>query len=304
VYSVRLAALAKIRLRLTRINYTVAGAIAALASVAIIVSFADGERSEPARCPPGLKAEGPRCCGVGQGVTGEGQCTGIAETCAADMTRDSTGSCTTIAQRIHFPGGAMQLGSPDWEGTQGAREIRVGAFDLDNIEVTIMRFRDCSKAGACPQIPDVAESGRPVRNVSPEEASHFCVFAGGHLPTSDEWLFAAAGASSRKFPWGNTGLVCRRATFGLVKGPCAKQSNAGPDFAGARPDGATAEGALDLSGNLAEWTVESDGSYRARGGSYRSELAAELVTWAEETRSTRAPHVGFRCAYAPHDGPT
>jgi formylglycine-generating enzyme required for sulfatase activity len=54
---------------------------------------------------------------------------------------------------------------------------------------------------------------------------------------------------------------------------------------------------LDLAGNVAEWTREPDGSFVARGGSYRSELAGDLKTWAVEARQARAPHVGFRCVY-------
>ena len=66
----------------------------------------------------------------------------------------------------------------------------------------------------------------------------------------------------------------------------------------ARPDGATPEGVLDLAGNVAEWTLERDGSFAAHGGSFRSALAADLKAWAVEARQTRAGHVGFRCAYA------
>jgi formylglycine-generating enzyme required for sulfatase activity len=119
---------------------------------------------------------------------------------------------------------------------------------------------------------------------------------GGRLPTGDEFVLASAGAEARRFPWGQTGLVCRRASFGLLSGPCAN-GGATPELAGARPDGASAEGAYDLAGNVAEWTVERDGSVVARGGSYRSRVASELKTWAQEHVVERAPHVGFRCAY-------
>jgi formylglycine-generating enzyme required for sulfatase activity len=201
--------------------------------------------------------------------------------------------------KVHFSAGTAHFGTTDWEGpAQSPRDVSVAAFDLDRAEVTIARFRLCSARERCPKIPDEAEPGRPVRNVSPAEAAAFCSFANGHLPTSEQWLFAAAGAAGRRYPWGNTGLVCRRATFGLAHGPCAK-GGTGPDFAGARPDGASPDGVLDLAGNVAEWTLEKDGSFAARGGSYRSEMASDLKSWAFEARQTRAPYVGFRCAYAP-----
>jgi formylglycine-generating enzyme required for sulfatase activity len=94
-----------------------------------------------------------------------------------------------------------------------------------------------------------------------------------------------------------SGLVCRRAAFGLSEGPCAY--GGGVELGGSRPDGSSPEGAFDLSGNVAEWTLEADGSYAARGGSYRSRAAAELKSWSVETRGLdRARHIGFRCAYA------
>jgi formylglycine-generating enzyme required for sulfatase activity len=288
---------ARLRLRLTRINYALAAAVAVSASIAIIVRFAEAERRAPARCPSGLDSQNARCCGGGQVLTANNQCSASATSCAADMARDDAGACVLPELRVHFAGGSTHLGATDWEGaTESPQDVSVAAFDLDRAEVTIARFRLCALAEKCPKIPEEAEPGRPVRNVSPAEASVFCAFAGGRLPSSDEWLFAAAGAAGRRYPWGNTGLVCRRASFGLSTGPCAR-GGSGPDFAGARPDGATPDGVLDLAGNVAEWTREKDGSFVARGGSYRSELASDLKTGAFEARQTRAPYVGFRCAY-------
>lgn len=285
------------QIRLTRVNYALAAGVAALASIAIIVRFAEGERREPARCPPGLEVQDARCCGIGQRVSANGRCTGSAAACARDMLRDDSGACRLPEARLSIPGGTSHFSAADWEGPLGTpHDFSVASFAIDRAEVSVARFRLCSQAGACPKISDDSEPGRPVQNVSAAEAVRFCAFAGGHLPTSDEWLFAAAGSAGRRYPWGNTGLVCRRASFGLVSGPCARAGN-GPDLAGARPDGRTPDGVLDLAGNVAEWTQERDGSFVARGGSYRSELAGDLKTWAVEARQGRAAHVGFRCAY-------
>lgn len=286
------------KIRFTRINYAVAAAVAALASIAISVRFAQSERRAPARCPPGLAVQDWRCCGVGQVLASNGQCSGLASACSTEMQRNDSGACVLPEARINLAGGTSQLGTPDWEGPAPAPlELDVPPFALDRSEVTVARFRLCAAAGACAKISDDSEPGRPVRNIEPDEASAFCAFAGGRLPSADEWLFAAAGSAGRRYPWGNTGLVCRRASFGLVRGPCAKDGS-GPELAGARPDGATPDGVLDLSGNVAEWTLERDGSFAARGGSYRSELAGDLKSWAVEPRQTRAPYVGFRCAYS------
>ncbi len=291
----------RFRLRFTRINYALAAAVGVFASIAIIVRFAEAERRVPARCPSGLEAQGARCCGVGQVLATNGQCTGNAADCAGGMVKDETGACLVSEGRVELGGGSVHFGATDWEGVpETARDASAKPFAIDRAEVTVDRFRACASTGKCPKIPDEAEPGRPVRNVSPSEAEAFCAFIGGRLPTSDEWLFAAAGTSARRYPWGNTGLVCRRASFGLANGPCASGAT-GPELAGARPDGATAEGIQDLAGNVAEWTREANGSYVARGGSFRSELAGELKTTAFEARQTRAPHVGFRCVYSVTD---
>jgi len=209
------------------------------------------------------------------------------------------GRCVAPPKRISYAGGSLAFAAADWQFVD-ARElgrIRVDAFSLDATEVTVARFRSCSAQGECPEPPERAEPGQPVTGVTPAEAERFCRFVGGRLPTSAEWIFAAAGPTGRRFPWGNTGLVCRRASYGLVRGPCAEGGEL-PELAGARPDGRTPEGVFDLAGNVAEWTREPDGGFRARGGSIRSTVAAELKTWAsEDPGAARASHVGFRCAY-------
>jgi len=86
---------------------------------------------------------------------------------------------------------------------------------------------------------------------------------------------------------------------------------------GSFPDGRTADGVADMSGNVAEWTADNyEDAYEAlavtdpkgpsygtfkvvRGGSYLMGMpwlrgASRLYRSA----STRAPDIGFRCAYA------
>jgi formylglycine-generating enzyme required for sulfatase activity len=154
-------------------------------------------------------------------------------------------------------------------------------------------------AHACDPPPVTGEPGEPVRSITPEQAERFCRFVGGRLPLGAEWVLAAMGREARRFAWGSTGLVCRRAAYGLTQGPCADDGT-GPDLAGSRPDGATPDGAFDLSGNVAEWTREADG-YVARGGSFRSTSAGELKSYAAERTSARVD-VGFRCAYPAKSG--
>jgi formylglycine-generating enzyme required for sulfatase activity len=255
------------------------------------------EHAGPARCPAGTRVAGPRCCGDGQAEFA-GRCTGKPLACPAGFlpVAGPDPGCEVTARRVRLPGGTLRLGPQDWQARfVETRIFRVPPFALDSTEVTVHRWRGCMEARIC-RTPARGEPGQPVTGVSAADAAEFCRFAGGRLPRGEEWLLAAGGPDARRYPWGQTGLVCRRAAFGLVRGPCGNGAS-GPDWTGLRPDGATPENILDLAGNVAEWTVEPGGGYLARGGSFRSELAAELQSWAAEPSPLPAAHVGFRCAY-------
>jgi formylglycine-generating enzyme required for sulfatase activity len=259
-----------------------------------VVRFALGQRMPPERCPPGMHIAGERCCGVGQGV-GAGACEGRAVSCSSAQGLASDGQCVARIGVVALSGGDLFIGAADWDGESGGERFprtRVGDFRLDVAEVTFERWRTCTECEARSGAP-----GLPVTNVTPAQAEAFCRRQHGRLPTSAEWVWAAAGGAARRYAWGNSGLVCRRAAFGLEHGPCANLN--GPELVGSRPDGATPEGLLDLAGNVAEWTREQSGRYVARGGSFRSTAAADLKSWAALADSRPASYIGFRCAYSP-----
>jgi len=272
------------------------GVAATAGAVVAVVRLAERERTPPARCGAGFVTQAARCCAPGQTLS-SGRCLGAPRSCPDGMRVSASESgCFSEPRRVAFRGGRVSLGAEDWEaeGVVAPRNALVGAFSLDSTEVTLERWDHCARAGGCRALEE-QEPGVPVRGVDPKEAEAFCRFEGGRLPTSDEWLFAAMGPEGRRFPWGSTGLVCRRAAFGLVDGPCAHEGS-GPELAGSRLDGATPEGVLDLAGNVAEWTAEGSG-HVARGGSYRSRTALELKSWSFEVAAPKARTVGFRCAY-------
>jgi formylglycine-generating enzyme required for sulfatase activity len=258
-----------------------------------VARFALGQRLPPERCPPGMLVSGERCCGIGQSAASSG-CAGRASSCSAAQELSSDGQCVARVGVVAIAGGELFIGAADWDGASSAERFprtRVANFRLDVAEVTIERWSACSTCEA-----RVGAPGLPVSNVAPEQAEAFCRSQHGRLPTSAEWVWAAAGSAARRYAWGNSGLVCRRAAFGLEHGPCAELK--GPELVGSRPDGASPEGVLDLAGNVAEWAREAGGAYVARGGSYRSVAAADLKSWAVLADSSEAPYIGFRCAYS------
>lgn len=228
------------------------------------------------------------------------------KSCPAPL-RITAKGCAALAAPIVILGGQLRVGAGDWEaeGRIEPYETTVAAFAIDSIEITEEAYGACVTAGHCAShgIADPfydEEPGRPQAGIDRSDAERFCAFRGGRLPTADEWTFAAAGARGRRYPWGDTGAVCRRGSWGLARGPCAFGHD-GPELAGAHPQGATPEGVYDLAGNVAEWVAGSpdDVFGVVRGGSFAAELATDLRTWrtVRVPVQTRSPEIGARCAY-------
>lgn len=279
----------------------VAVALAAVALIAAVVVFASSRAEPPARCAAGMIALGPRCCGAGQHLDGD-RCAGAPRTCATGM-RVTAAGCIRVTFPVPIAGGVLHVGPGDWEaqGVVTPYETAIAPFAIDAVEVTEQRWTSCVIGGACAALPLSGEPGRAVNNVNVAEAGAFCRWAQGSLPTRDQLTYAAAGRAGRRYAWGDTGAVCRRATWGLVDGPCG-QGARGPELAGSHPDGASPEGVLDLAGNVAEWTLPASLAAReteVRGGSFADSAAGSLRTWQRRVVpiETRSPEIGLRCVY-------
>jgi len=107
---------------------------------------------------------------------------------------------------------------------------------------------------------------KPVTWVSLEDARAYAAWAGKRLPHEWEWQYAAQGAGSRLYPWGNQ--WDERA----VPQPYKGRGLPGPASVDAHPSGASPFGVMDMTGNVWQWTDEfTDLHTRAailRGGSY------------------------------------
>jgi formylglycine-generating enzyme len=270
------------------------GGIAALGAV---VTFAVHRRSGPRHCGSGWVNAGARCCAPGQSMA-NGHCVGTPNQCPPGFhpsTSEAAG-CVFDARRVRVGPTALKVGPNDWQSEQVPRVDRqVGALLVDATEVDGERWRACAAAHRCAP-RSIVEPGQPITQVTPDQARSFCAAAGGRLPTLEERTAVAAGNESRRYPWGQTGLVCRRAVFGVTSGPCADKGT-GPDVVGSHPDGQSPEGVLDLSGNVAELAVDDQQRTWACGGSFRSKTALELKSWTCSLFMGPSDDVGFRCVY-------
>lgn len=270
---------------------------AGLALLGAVVALAWRRAEPPARCAAGMIALGSRCCGEGQRLDGD-RCAGAPSRCAPGLAVRSDG-CVGLPRIVRLEGGVLHIGPGDWEaqGVVTPYEATIASFGLDALEVTEERWARCAEERGCPALPRSGEPGRAMAGMTQAEAAGFCRWAGGVLPTSDQLAFAAAGQGGRRYAWGDTGAVCRRAAWGLAAGPCGWGAR-GPEIAGAHPDGASPEGARDLAGNVAEWATGREGA-EARGGSYADGAASALRSWQRRVvpPEARAADVGLRCAY-------
>jgi formylglycine-generating enzyme required for sulfatase activity len=255
--------------------------VVVVVAMVVAASIAARRRSNDAQCGEGFVASGARCMAP-------------ADACPAPLVRVGD-TCDAPDVRVRVPATKLTIGPSDWEaeGRVPARTIETSAFYIDAFEATIAKL--------VPPSPDGARAASMVRR---DDAAAYCASRGGRLPTDDEWLAAASSGapngSASRYPWGDTGAVCRRAAWGLARGPCSERGD-GADTVGAHPTGDTALGVHDMAGNVAEWVVDPsrpDVGF-ARGGSWATDLATELRTWSrlELPPHAKDPRVGVRCAY-------
>lgn len=186
------------------------------------------------------------------------------------------------------------------QGIQPGRYPLIG-LDDDQVRIEVRNGRFTA-----------AESyeNHPVAETTWRGARNYCAWRGARLPTEAEWEAAARGVEGRLYPWGDQAPKPSLVYAGYPSGVTAP--------VGSRPDGATAEGVLDMAGSLAEWTSSlykpypydaSDGREQptapgervTRGGDYVFDTTADRLTGFFRSGYSRAPknghrHIGFRCA--------
>ena len=158
-----------------------------------------------------------------------------------------------------------------------AHIVILNDFWIDQTEVTNGQYQKCEQAGACTPPQDIGSHSRstyygnpeyayyPVIFVTREQASDYCSWTGGRLPTEAEWEYAARGPESWIFPWGNNFEVTRLnycdancdAGRTIRMSTMATQKRHQCSF----PSGASWVGALDMAGNVREWVADWYGPY-------------------------------------------
>jgi formylglycine-generating enzyme required for sulfatase activity len=252
---------------------------------------------------------------------------------AAEKPASPTVTRTEPASGLEFvalPGGTFQLGCElqdnDCSGDERpARKVDVAPMLLGKTEVTVAAYARCVAAAAC-AAPNTggacnwSVAGRerhPINCVDWTQASAFCRYVGGRLPTAEEWEYAGKGGERRIYPWGDEPVNDKRANFADAqfkkKYPRAFDVPGQDDGwvetapAGTYPAGATRHGLLDMVGNVIEWTSGeyAPGQMEARGGGWATDTLSRRLR--ASYRTARPPSYwhatfGFRCRLASRDG--
>ena len=252
-------------------------------------------------------------------------------------------SSANETEMVYIPAGNFLMGASSedenaYQNEKPQQEVYLDAFWINRTEVNITSYKECVAEGVCepPYSLGMEQKGSltrdsyydnpsyadfPVVYVSWDAAQTYCAWAGKRLPTEAEWEKAARGTDGRLFPWGNSN----------VKGDLLNFADCNTDFdwsfkrfddgfedtspVGNYPAGASPYGALDMAGNVWEWTADwyqadfyaemplknpmgpPEGTYKViRGGDWRSS------NWGVRTslRSRLGPeyansYIGFRC---------
>jgi len=231
-------------------------------------------------------------------------------------------------------------------------KVTLSAYCIDKTEVTVKAYAACVSAKGCSAAPltvnwnkysaaDVKLYSRfcngdnrpahPINCIDWYQAKAYCMWAGKRLPTEAEWEYAARGDDGRAYPWINDVPSGRVNACGSECAAMAKRElnldwksmyHASDGWettapVGNFPGGASPFGALDMAGNVWEWTADWYGAYSGvaatdppgpkigtarviRGGGWDDHAAASLCTAHRDNLgpSVRNVHAGFRCARA------
>ncbi|MDP2313157.1 MAG: SUMF1/EgtB/PvdO family nonheme iron enzyme [Pseudomonadota bacterium] len=223
------------------------------------------------------------------------------------------------AQTALVPAGAL---APGWRGgsTGAAVGSVVPAFRIARTEVSNRAYAACVAAGACEPLAWAAPGSpwelgvgtrgsafrllvgdrQPAVGVTWDQASTWCGWAGGRLPTEAQWERAAFGDEEprpRSWPWGETPPDCTRANLGA----CGLGLTVAVD---SLTPGASAWGAVHMAGNAWEWTdtaARGGGARVLRGGAFdtsESPRGGQRAPARTQDRPSRvSPTYSFRCVF-------
>jgi formylglycine-generating enzyme required for sulfatase activity len=256
---------------------------------------------------------------------------------------------TDVMEMVFVPAGEFMMGSSDniinwtmdqnwcsicelgwFADEQPEHIVDLDSFWIDKFEVSNKQYQSCVSAGFCTKPSSSSSSQRksyygndtyddyPVVNINWHDASSYCTWVGGRLPTEAEWEKAARGGidkiywveESRLFPWGKDAPTCRLTNFSDCEGDTVPVNS--------NISGVSYYGALNMGGNVWEWVsdwydedyyssksnwlnptgpVENTDKKVVKGGAFGYiGWFVRVSTRAYGNPKVHLPYFGFRCA--------
>jgi sulfatase modifying factor 1 len=254
---------------------------------------------------------------------------------------------------VAFPAGTAHVGSKTGEPIERPElDVDVASFYLDVHPVTVAEFQRFADATGYrtqaethgssgvfdpstgtwslvdgtdwrhPRGPDAppAAGDHPVTQVSWNDATAYCKWAGKRLPTEFEWERAARSGAKRDSPyaWGDALVVGGKYMANTWQGHFPARNTVEDGYLFTSPVGAfgaTSSGLTDMGGNVWQWcddwfrpyserekpfTPRPDSQKVMRGGSFLCDPNVchgfRVSARGHTTPETSLMHIGFRCA--------
>ena len=227
-------------------------------------------------------------------------------------------------EMVYVPEGIFTMGSKNGDSDEiPVREVYLDAYWIDKYEVSNVQYAKCVAEGRCSLPSQINSSKRdiyygnpaydnyPVVWVDWNQASTYCAWVGGRLPSEAEWEKAARGPEGNKYPWGNENPSLELTNYKYNIGDTTAVDS--------YPMGKSYYGAFNMAGNVWEWVNDwyanlynadqlnnppgpiSGSSRVLRGGSWRNS-SGEYADIRSAYRYYGDPsyggsYWGFRCAF-------
>ena len=201
-----------------------------------------------------------------------------------------TGRMTVVPAGLHWVSTAKK---------DELHQVKLGAFAIDQVEVSYYEYGKCIEAGKCAPLKRAVEDlNLPVTGIGYGSAEAFCAYAGKALPSADQWEAAARyGGETNGITHVN--VACDTVNFGSgARGEC--KNNTGAESVFYRVQGGNPGHILNMLGNVREWTTTADRKdpqkHLTKGGSYKSPRSEISIGEAHAVGiNSGAEDVGFRC---------
>jgi formylglycine-generating enzyme len=247
-----------------------------------------------------------------------------------------------LADELLIERGVATIGDESIPGARPVHSVTLKSYYIDRYEVSNLRYQEFVRATER-DTPYVHENWAAIYNwfrdshpkglaevpvvmVTWNDADAFCRWAGRRLPTEYEWERAARGSEAKPYPWGATFNSQKANLASRLSGPLKDRDawdrfekswtgSKKPEIAivGSYPEDRSADGVMDMAGNVNEWVAgyfvaypKADRNERkgldeklrvARGNSWGNRDYSSSMAVRYPYREDRVDSlIGFRCA--------